>query len=72
MKTRLVLQIIFCVLSVLSVASVIFLGLFLGWEYALIGIAAAALFGILMLWMKNSAPQLPPEDDDRDDPFQGK
>ena len=57
MKTRLVLQIVFCVLSVLSVASVFFLGAFLGWVYALIGVALAVIFGLLMLRMKGGGEQ---------------
>ena len=62
-RMRNIFQIVFCILSVLSVASVFFLGAFLGWLYALIGVAAAILFACLMLLMKNGNPfRRPPEE----------
>lgn len=60
---RKVLQIVFCLLAVLSVASVFFLGVYLGWLYALIGVACALLFACLMLLMKGGNPfRRPPEE----------
>ncbi len=60
---RQIFQTIFCVLSVASVISVFFLGVYLGWLYALIGVGAAILFACLMLWCKNGNPfRRPPEE----------
>ena len=60
---RKILQIVFCILAVLSVASIFFLGAFLGLVYALIGVAAAILFVCLMLVCKNSRSSEEPHAD---------
>ena len=62
-KMRQIFQTIFCVLAVISVASVVLLGVLVGWLYALIGVGAALLFACLMLWCKNGNPfRKPPEE----------
>ena len=60
---RKVLQTIFCILAVLSVAAVLLVGILAGWLYALIAVAAAILFACLMFWCKNGNPfRKPPEE----------
>lgn len=60
---RQIFQVIFCVLAVASVAAIFFLGAFLGWLYAFIGVGAAILFACLMLWCKNGNPfSRPPQE----------
>lgn len=49
---RTVLQVTFCILSVLSVVAAMVLGVWKGFLYALYGILAAALFGLFMLLAK--------------------
>ncbi len=49
---RTVLQVTFCILSVLSVVAAMVLGVWKGFLYALYGILAAALFGLSMLLAK--------------------
>ena len=62
-EMRQIFQTIFCVLSVLSAASVLIVGILCGWLYALIGAGAAILFACLMLWCKNGNPfRRPPEE----------
>ena len=60
---RQIFQTIFCILSVLSAASVLLLGVLVGWLYAFIGVGATILFACLMLWCKNGNPfRKPPEE----------
>ena len=60
---RQIFQTVFCVLSVLSVAAVLLVGILAGWLYALIAVAAAILFACLMFWCKNGNPfRKPPEE----------
>ncbi len=60
---RNLLQIIFCILSVLCVAATLLVGVLVSWLYALIAAAAAILFACLMLWCKNGNPfRRPPEE----------
>lgn len=51
-----VFQIVFCICSALCVIAAFFLGVFLGFLYALIGAAAALFFLCLTLLMKNGNP----------------
>ena len=51
-----VFQVIFCICSVLGVLAAFFLGVFLGFLYALIGVCAALFFLCLTLLMKNGNP----------------
>ena len=60
---RQIFQTVFCILAVLCVAAVPFLGVFLGWLYALVGVGGAILFACLTLWCKNGNPfRRPPEE----------
>ena len=62
-RMRQIFQTIFCVLSVLSVASILILGILCGWLYAFIGVGAAILFACLMFLCKNGNPfRRPPEE----------
>lgn len=53
---RKVFQMIFCVLSALSVLAAFFLGVFWDIPYALIGVGAALFFFVLTLFMKYGNP----------------
>lgn len=64
---RKILQMIFCVLSAISVVVAFFLGVFLDLPYALIGIAAALFFLVLTLFMKYGNPLRPPKEDPKPD-----
>ena len=60
MKT---LRIVFCVLSCLTVASVVPLGVFFGW-YCLFALVGAAIFaGGMLLCKRASEPKAPPKPD---------
>lgn len=53
---RKVFQIIFCILSALSVLAAFFMGVFMGFLAALIGAAAALFFFVLTLFCKYGNP----------------
>jgi predicted MFS family arabinose efflux permease len=50
-----ILRILFCVVACLCVASAVFVGIFLGWQWCLICIAVACLFAVLMNWCRNAS-----------------
>ncbi len=53
---RQIFQVVFCICSVLCAAAAFFLGVFLGFFYALIGAGAALIFLLLTLLMKHGNP----------------
>lgn len=64
---RKVLQMIFCILSALSVVAAFFLGVFLDLPYALIGVIAALFFLGLTLLVKNGNPLRRPSEEPHTD-----
>ncbi len=50
-----ILRTVFCILSVLCVAAIFPMGIFLGWAYCIALAAAAVIFGFLMVFFKNGA-----------------
>ena len=66
-KMRKILQMIFCILSAISVVAAFFLGVFFGFGFALIGAAAALVFLLLTLWAKYGNPFRRPKEEPHTD-----